>query len=434
VAKERIGATLVAVPEEEGARDLMKTLLEKKRDDILKEPDPATALDAFNKSMSDGNIAVLVQGIKDSLKAQKNAEFAADATKQREELMASYANNDGKLEELSQTLATNERIVATLAALPEEGGAQDFLKKLLEEKRDDILKKPNPMVALDAFNKSMSDGTIKILAQGMKDGLKAHKNPVFETQAIKQMKELMISYVDNDGKLAELSLTLPTNERIAATLASLPEGSARDLMKTLLEKKRDDILIGPDPVVALDAFNKSMSDENIVVLAQGIKDCLEVHDNPMFKEDAELQAHLDTQMKKLMDSYTKNDGKLAELSLSLSTEKNQLTAPCSYTAVLAVTSRIQEMKKINENVTNYAQNLVSIMKALPIEQRINFPHSKEPATFNAIQVFLTTNKDKPSDKVDETTPEVGQQVIDMLSNINGFLNDAQQEEQLVQKI
>lgn len=330
------------------------------------------------------------------------------------------------IERVKLVQKANERIEATLAGIPEES-VKNHIKKALERKRDAILAGDNPNVALDAFNKSMSDPNVRVLTKGIKDALKANENPVFKdddpakTTLPQQMKTMIASYVNNDGKLAELSLALTTTERIGATLAAIPEGSgARDFLKTALEKKREDILAGDTPAVALDAFNKSMSEGNITVLVQGINDGLTAIGTCKFGDgDGRLQNPFVSHMKKMMTSYATNDGKLAELSMKLTEVKDQLIAG-PYADVLALTKRIQEMD-LPKPIKNYAERLVACMRDLPLEQRTNFPNSKEQATFDALQTLLTTTKSEPQ-VVNESTLDLEQRVTEKLALINEDLD------------
>jgi hypothetical protein len=224
-------------------------------------------------------------------------------------------------------------------------------------------------------------------------------------------------------KIKIQQLTAKANERIEATLAALPEGGgARDFIKAALEKKRDSILAGDAPAVALDAFNKSMSDGNITVLVQGIKDGMAAIGSCKFgDDDGRLQSPFVAQMKKLMTSYVANDGTLEELSLKLTEVKNKLTVG-PYADVLAVTKRIQEMDGLSEQIKEYATTLVARMRELPLIERAEFPNSKEQATFSALEALLTTDKAKPK-TVDDATPDLGQKVTEKLTQINSYLDD-----------
>lgn len=111
----------------------------------------------------------------------------------------------------------NERIEATLAAVPDEN-AKNYIKKILEQKRDNIIASPNPVVAMRAFKSSMSDANITIFARGVNDGIIAAENSTFGPKdpahkAIgQQMKALIASYAENNGNLVDLSQELSTKK------------------------------------------------------------------------------------------------------------------------------------------------------------------------------------------------------------------------------
>jgi hypothetical protein len=166
-----------------------------------------------------------------------------------------------------------------------------------------------------------------------------------------------------------------------------------------------------------------MSNGNITVLAQGIKDGLTAIEDSTFGVDGDQARDLlVTQVKSLIASYAKNDGKLTELSLGLTTEKNQLATAGQYTAVLAVATRLQNMEKLlPEEINNYTKELVDSLKALPIEQRVNFPNSKEPATLNAIKNLLSSEED---------VVDLGKEVTDKLDKITKYLDKKEPKEQV----
>ncbi|KTD05921.1 hypothetical protein Lgra_2698 [Legionella gratiana] len=218
-------------------------------------------------------------------------------------------------------------------------------------------------------------------------------------------------------------LTETANKRIEATLAMVHDENVKNYIKKVLEKKIENILAAPNPTVALNAFNKSMSNENITVLAKGVNDGVTAIENSVFSDKDPAQKTLAQQVKVLIASYANNDGKLGELSLDLTTKKNQLAAG-PYADVLALTKRIEGIDKLPKEVTTWAKNLETKMQELTLEQRANFPNGGDQATLEAVQTLISAKDNAP--KIDLETPNLAKIVETMLNKVNNFI-DKQEE-------